>query len=217
MTLKDWILEGFKDIPAQPSCTSLPQQWDKPRGGKIKAEPVSTMVIAKPGNINRKRKPITALFEDNRKIQLKETDISFLQGLKGCPLSYLVTPPEHTTQTEQGPQNIGSPLGYHIPLIKAVEIPGQQHTDCGDLDFPEKTNIKIPSSVLENTNRWSNVALSEEDAIALERNTRDQNICDQWYKERESRITASNFGRFMLRKACLTDKIFKKYFQTKAI
>ena len=66
MTLEDWILQGLKDVPDQPACTSMPQQWDKPRGAKIEAEPVTTMVIAKPGTINRKRKPLTANFDDNR-------------------------------------------------------------------------------------------------------------------------------------------------------
>ena len=66
MTVTDWVLEGYKEVPAQPSCTSLPQQWDKPRGQKICPEPVSTMVIAKPGNLKRKRKPLSAVFIDNR-------------------------------------------------------------------------------------------------------------------------------------------------------
>jgi hypothetical protein len=66
MKLADWLIEGLEDVPIQPACTTLPQQWDKPRGPKIQPEPVSTMVIAKPGNANRKRKPLTPVFDDNR-------------------------------------------------------------------------------------------------------------------------------------------------------
>ncbi|KAL4218843.1 hypothetical protein ACF0H5_021431 [Mactra antiquata] len=66
MTVTDWVLEGFKEVPAQPACTSLPQQWDKPRGQKILPDPVSTMGIAKPGNLKRKRKPLTAVIDYNR-------------------------------------------------------------------------------------------------------------------------------------------------------
>ncbi len=29
------------------SCTSLPQQWHKPRGNKIRAVPISSVVVAK--------------------------------------------------------------------------------------------------------------------------------------------------------------------------
>ncbi len=34
------------------SCTSLPQQWQKPRGNKIRAVPISSVVVAK-ANENR--------------------------------------------------------------------------------------------------------------------------------------------------------------------
>ncbi|KAK0139997.1 hypothetical protein N1851_023104 [Merluccius polli] len=33
--------------PCTSSCTSLPQQWHKPRGNKIRAVPISTVVVAK--------------------------------------------------------------------------------------------------------------------------------------------------------------------------
>lgn len=66
MMLEKWKVAGLKDVPAQPACTSIPQQWDKPRGTKIFPEPVSTMVIAKPGTIRRKRRPIMPDFNDNR-------------------------------------------------------------------------------------------------------------------------------------------------------
>ena len=66
LKIEDWILEGYKEVPAQQACTSAPQQWDKPRGSKIEPEPVSTMVIAKPGTTNRKKRPLIANFDDNR-------------------------------------------------------------------------------------------------------------------------------------------------------
>ena len=71
-TLRGWTLAGLKDVLSGASCTSLPQQWDKPRGQKIAGEPVSTMVIAKPGNRRRKRKPVTAVFDDNRYLKKKK-------------------------------------------------------------------------------------------------------------------------------------------------
>ena len=66
LKLTDWVLEGMSDVPSQPACTSVPQQWDKPRGTRIEAEPVCTMVISKPGNTDRKKRPLTADFSDNR-------------------------------------------------------------------------------------------------------------------------------------------------------
>jgi len=66
MMVESMKLCGYKEVPAEPSSTSLPQQWDKPRGPKILPESVGSMVIARPGNINRKRKPILANYIDNR-------------------------------------------------------------------------------------------------------------------------------------------------------
>ena len=54
-----------KEILAEPSSTNLSQQWDKRRGPKVKPEPVSQMLISKPGNTNRK-KPVMAKYNDNR-------------------------------------------------------------------------------------------------------------------------------------------------------
>lgn len=62
--LEQWKISGYKEIPAEPSSTSLPQQWDKPRGEKIKAEPVSKMIISRQTNLNRKRKPVIASYID---------------------------------------------------------------------------------------------------------------------------------------------------------
>jgi hypothetical protein len=64
--IEQWKIAGYKDVPAFASSTSLPQQWDKPRGPKIKPEPVSHMIFARPGNVCRKRKPVMANYTDNR-------------------------------------------------------------------------------------------------------------------------------------------------------
>ena len=66
MLVEEWLLQGLKDVPAFPSCTSMPSQWDKPRGNKILPEPVTQMTISNPANVDRKRKPVTPIFIDNR-------------------------------------------------------------------------------------------------------------------------------------------------------
>ena len=62
----DWILGGLKEVPDQPACTYVPQQWDRPRGSKIVSEPVTAMVIAKSSNCSRRKRPLVADFSDNR-------------------------------------------------------------------------------------------------------------------------------------------------------
>ena len=51
---------NLKEVPAELSATSLPQQWHKPRGRKIKPQAVVSMTLANPikSPADRKRKPI---------------------------------------------------------------------------------------------------------------------------------------------------------------
>ena len=66
---------------------------------------------------------------------------------------------------------------------------------------PELTQIPtIPDTKLEN------VKLDAENAKTMETNTQEQADSELWYNERAKRITASNFGRFMLRKSAVTGK-----------
>ncbi|XP_046545626.1 uncharacterized protein LOC124255759, partial [Haliotis rubra] len=74
LILEGWKISGYQAIPSQPSSTSLPQQWDKPMGPEIESEAVSQIIIARPGNLNRKRRPVMATFDDNRKVQIQESD-----------------------------------------------------------------------------------------------------------------------------------------------
>ena len=64
--IEQWKKEGLKDVPTQPTSTGVLQQWGKPRGEKLEPEAVAEMVLHKPTNLSRKRKPITAKFIDNR-------------------------------------------------------------------------------------------------------------------------------------------------------
>lgn len=43
--MKSWKINGYKEIPAEPSSTSLPQWWDKPRGPKALPKPESQMIF----------------------------------------------------------------------------------------------------------------------------------------------------------------------------
>ncbi|XP_060606349.1 uncharacterized protein LOC132758679 [Ruditapes philippinarum] len=170
------------------------------------------MVIAKPGNANRKRKPLTPVFDDNRKISLHSTDVTFLQSLQNCPLSYLSTMPEETIQTDCGKQYLGSALAYQVPLMQPLELQGHK-TDCGNLSMPFQPKIEVPDLVLNNSDKWAMLVKSQEEAEALEMSTRDQSHSTVWHKERENRITASTFGNFMIRKADLNDKFVRNTIQ----
>lgn len=47
MVLQHWILMGFKAVPDNLTCTSLPQQWSVPRGSKIESAAAPQICIIK--------------------------------------------------------------------------------------------------------------------------------------------------------------------------
>ncbi|XP_061183515.1 uncharacterized protein LOC133191793 [Saccostrea echinata] len=57
-TIQHYKRLGLNQVPAELPCTSLPQQWHKPRGTKIQPEPLSSMVFSKPKPTPRKKKPV---------------------------------------------------------------------------------------------------------------------------------------------------------------
>ncbi|XP_063410321.1 uncharacterized protein LOC134693427 [Mytilus trossulus] len=219
MMIEQWKILGYKAVPSQPSSTSLPQQWDKPRGPKIKAEPVSQMVISRPMNLTRKRKPVIATFIDNRKIEVCAEDIIHLKQLKLSPISYLVEElgSSRTLDTPVGPQLLGSPLSYHKPLMTPIFQPREENSDiCGDIVFPKPLPQCIDMSAMDQMKtEWIASNITKTEAITIEKETRKQSDSTAWFQHRENRITASNFGAVMLRKRDINDKFLKNTFQRK--
>ena len=74
-------------------------------------------------------------------------------------------------------------LFFQIPLIKAVEVPGQHQLEYGQLNFPQAPTFPLPSFVIDNEDRWASLAISDSDAEKLERNTRDQTASPTWHLE----------------------------------
>jgi predicted phage-related endonuclease len=100
-----------------------------------------------------------------------------------------------------------------LPLLEEVS-PAGKGISCGDLDFPYPPNISNVTHM--DSAKTAAVQLSLEDARKLEANTREQANSPLWTKERSKRITASNFGRFMLRKTPLTKKFVDSVLKTKS-
>lgn len=58
IALQQWQLMGFTEVPSKLSCTSLPEQWSKPRCTKVEAGDVPHLVFVNP-KPDRKKKPVT--------------------------------------------------------------------------------------------------------------------------------------------------------------
>ncbi|XP_046570807.1 uncharacterized protein LOC124279049 [Haliotis rubra] len=111
-TLQGFKLHNFKEIPSDLSSTSMPQQWNKPRGDKILPVPISQVVVARPTE-QRKRKPIQC--HTNMNYKLPRVDMASLQTLQGTPLLHRTA--QHdlpSVQTPLGDVPIGSALSYQV-------------------------------------------------------------------------------------------------------
>ena len=85
----------------------------------------------------------------------------------------------------------------------------------GEITLPEHVRKGPPPTVLEEEKPvLSNIMLSRENALEIEKNTRSQSNCSAWYQERAFRITASRFGEVVSRKAPVNDRFLHSLFSS---
>ena len=156
------------EIPADQTCTSVPQQWYKPRSSNIDPEPVMKCTFVQASSDQggkRKLAPVTYKLYDARgkhlKLNgLKQQDVMEMchylsTEAKHCPFSYLLNDQEcsSATHTVFGNVPLGSTLGYQLTDLEetkttfafyksdsCVTLPRDQQSQ-GMLVFP-----KIPVS-----------------------------------------------------------------------
>ena len=93
---------------------------------------------------------------------------------------------------------------FQLPLLQPVEEHRASGIPCADIDFPFIPDIGNLNTVYE-YREFTSVNISQEEDVTLEKNTRDQADSDLWHIERRKRLTASNFGRIMLRKVAVNE------------
>ena len=95
---------------------------------------------------------------------------------------------------------------YREGLEAVFEFPGE-------ITLTEHVRKGPPPTVLEEKNPFlSNIMLSREKPMEIEKNTRSQSNCSAWYQERAFRITASRFGEVISRKAPANDRFLHSLF-----
>ncbi|XP_046558856.1 sodium- and chloride-dependent glycine transporter 2-like [Haliotis rubra] len=183
-TLHGFKLHNFKEIPSDLSSTSMPKQWNKPRGDKILPVPISQVVVARPTE-QRKRKPIQCHTDMNYK--LPRVDMASLQTPQGTPLL-------HRTAQHDLPW-VQTPMG-DVP-IGSYQIKNATPTShiCGNTSVILPPPVKLPQEFAH---------LNDEDTIckdpkSLEMKTQSQSN-ELWFDERRKRLTASSFGKVLSRK-----------------
>lgn len=93
-------------------------------------------------------------------------------------------------------------------MPKVVGEPCQiSHGTCGDTVLPKKSALTLPSS-FKSLNFDTDFAT----AIDIENKTQDQRDCQMWLREHQDRITASNFGNIIFRKALPSEAFLTNLF-----
>jgi len=126
--LNDYSCLGYKDIPSDATCTSLPQSWHIPRASSISPMPVMGTHFARAETDRdgeRKRDPVRCKLYEARCESIREgldsqhvmAHVDMMQRKdKPPPFSYLLSDQEPSVKinTVLGNVTVGSPLGYQL-------------------------------------------------------------------------------------------------------
>ncbi|KAL4222770.1 hypothetical protein ACF0H5_018810 [Mactra antiquata] len=212
-SLQGFKLHEYKEIPNQLSCTSIPQQWNVPRGKKIAATPINHIVVAKP-SLTRKRKPVLCQVDANIKLPKVTTeDIVQLQQAKGTPLQYIVSPDRPTVDSPFGKVQLGSILSYQARNLRKIESVNISPTSsCGDLNVINQAPVKLPLQYEHLKSEYY-----EENPRLLEQSTKSQALSELWVQARKYRIISSVFGDIVNRKSKPSEKMLQRLFSVNEV
>ena len=86
---------------------------------------------------------------------------------------------------------------------------------CGDVVFPKELPIKVSAELDAGLIDHAGLKVTQEEATLIEAMTRLQSDCEHWHRYRSNRLTASNFGRVMKRKAAVSEAFLTSIFKPK--
>ena len=226
--ISHYYMTKAKVIPDDLVCTSLPQQWHKPRGKKISSEPLMDMVFKKPrldlvvnsGTSTKNSPGISCSLYQAMKIPPSGIEIanfkSNLQQInKNFGLSLYMDKGTAMVPTKAGPAPLGGYLSYQLaPTEGNFTVTCNVDLSKGptDIDAVPVTYPPFPISTVcplfavtqctpEYQSLFDSLQLSEAEAAKLEQETLLQRNSDQWWTHRRSRLTASQFGDILSRKS----------------
>lgn len=219
-TLCDVVAEGKQHLPPDPTCTDLPCSWSDPKGAKV--EPVIVEDInfykAKVGKEppTKKFHPSPSVTEsfygttqhdkrtmDELKMNLKRDLFYANHGNPMPPIFYILA------QKDILPQ---SPLQQELPDFLPADDPHLAYSVNVDIeDITEHENVRTivspiksnPDSLHDITSKADAIIdklrVQDDDIKKIEKATRDQSNCKQWFVERTPRITASQCKRALMK------------------
>ena len=229
-----WSATQIKEIPADVTCTDLPQTWHKPRGSSIQPDPIMSCTVAKADTdcSDRKKDPLTCILHKACTPTISQDDMQNIQTAlddRHTPFSYLLQPASDTqkyVQTVFGKVPIGSTMGYQLTDVK----PQYTFTCClpatcdplhNTVEYPsiplQLSSVKLDlgdiSGNQELQTLLSKIQIDIPAAHALHNQTIHQSLSERWRQERQLRLTASNFGSVVKRKIAPSEAFVRNIFK----
>lgn len=226
-----------KRIPEDLSKTSMPQVWHKPRIEGISPEPLMECILGHKANSKKAGNIPCSLYEarashsienDARRIASVKRDVAAQNPLLG--FAYMASVEDGSTEYSRTRFGCfvpkGSVLSYQLALTE-----GNFLVECNPWAFekfrceqscvmhgakypplpfgavPMPDLSRLPPNTKEAT---QGVFIGMDEAIKLEECTRGQSSCPEWWKERQNRLTASNFSEICKRRKTNCEKFVQR-------
>lgn len=161
--INHYVLLGADKLPEEITCTMTEQEWHKPRGSKIEAEPIMSTIFAKP-NVKRKRKPDMCSFTKIESIPKSAEIENLMQAVKKhtpeASMSCVLTNESAFVHTGLGSVPLGSTLSHQLQSFASSEINNNENSP----DLPISPSCLIPNVVWD-----SEVNITLDQAISLEK------------------------------------------------
>ncbi|XP_064475650.1 uncharacterized protein LOC135389544 [Ornithodoros turicata] len=194
-------LKGFKEAPAELSCTDLPQKWRVPRQQVVNGSAVQAVDWRRPEESGNENRIPVRLYDARKKAQSKEEETEAIKRF-GRALA-LLDGNEVRTVSLWGT--------FNVPTItdaigESFLSPNFRGTHCELQDA-------FSATFYRNSNPWKvpdslptpyqailmPLCLTPSAARDLEKNSRQQSTSATWNEARNRRVTASNFGTILKR------------------
>ncbi|CAH3173713.1 unnamed protein product [Porites lobata] len=212
-----------KMIPDDLVCTSLPQQWHRPRGKNISSEPLTEIIFKKPRlgttctgestsvsvspGITCSLYPAIKAAPTNAEIESFKDDLKKVN--KNFGLSLYMNAGSEKVPTRAGLAPLGGYLSYQMAPTEGnfkvtcnVDLSKQP---ASSEDVPRTIYPSFPLSLVSPlfivTQCSSEHNQFYENATDLERATQSQRNSSRWWTERKPRLAASTFGEILSRKS----------------
>eukprot|EP00795_Rhopilema_esculentum_P004026 gene4026-20195_t len=219
---------GLKVLPNNVSKTSLPQTWHKPRTKDINPEPISSLQIQKPVKFAKKKLQSNGDKIEDKRTKERDNSIcieptvynplqdedysakkfiadfkkSFASGPK-TQFSYILDADQedNLVSSSYGMLPKGSVISYHFPLKEVDNFCKLKDTPTFPA-IPLYSLSRVYSTVFDRNSIeiFEKNIVTEEEAISIENETREQSVTPLWHEMRCSRITSTKFKRIVSRR-----------------